>query len=106
MLHNVKEKASQYGAGSSNWLNLYLNYLGEFYEVAISGENAISILKELDQNYIPNKLIVGSKKDSNLPLLENKYTKDQTTIYVCIDGACKLPVTETSKALKQLKINL
>ena len=106
MLHNVKEKAIRYGAGSSNWLDLYLNYLGEFYEVAISGGNALSILKELDQEYIPNKLIVGSTKDSNLPLLENKYSDSQTTIYVCIDGACKLPVTETKKALQQLKINL
>ena len=106
MLHNVKEKAIRYGAGSSNWLNLYLNYLGEFYEVAISGKDALTILTEIDQEYIPNKLIVGSTKDSNLPLLENKYNEDQTTIYVCIDGACKLPVTETSKALKQLKINL
>jgi uncharacterized protein YyaL (SSP411 family) len=105
MLHNVKEKANQYAAGASNWLLLYLNYLGEFYEVAISGKDANTRLMELNKEYIPNKLIVGSTKDSKLPLLEYKFSKNQTTIYVCIDGACKLPVTETQQALQQLKIN-
>ncbi len=103
MLQNTKDKAVRYPGGSSNWLNLYLNYLGEFYEVAISGKEAQQKLKELNAEFIPNKLIVGSTKDSNLPLLENKYTEQQTTIYVCIDGACKMPVTETKKALSQIK---
>ena len=106
MLHNVKEKVFQYGGNSSNWLSLYLNYIGDFYEVAISGKDAELKLKELNQHYIPNKLIVGSTKDSNLPLLEYKYSDNQTTIYVCIDGACQLPVTETKKAVQQIKTTL
>ena len=59
-------------------------------------------LKELNGVYIPNKLVVGSISESNLPLLEFKYNENETTIYVCIDGACKLPVKETKKALDQL----
>ena len=106
MLQNVINRASRYPGGSSNWLNLYLNYLGEFYEIAVSGKGSLEKLKELNAEFIPNKLIVGSTKDSNLPLLENKFTEHQTTIYVCIDGACKMPVTETEKALNQIKINL
>jgi hypothetical protein len=106
MLHNVTEKAFQYGGVSSNWLTLYLNYIGDFYEVAISGKDAIDILKEFNEKYIPNKLIVGSTKDSNLPLLEYKFSENQTTIYVCIDGACQLPVTETDKAFQQIKTTI
>ena len=102
MLHNVKDKALQYGAGASNWLLLYSNYLGEFYEVAIVGDNALQKLKEINTYYIPNKLLVGSTKESNLPLLESKYNADETTIYICIDGACKLPVHTTEKALTQI----
>ncbi len=102
-LHNVKNKASEYGGVASNWLSLYLNYIGDFYEVAISGKDAKTKLEELHKSYIPNKLIVGSTKDSNLPLLEYKYSEDQTTIYVCIDGTCQLPVNETAEALKQIK---
>ncbi len=106
MLHNVKEQAFQYGGNSANWLWLYLNYIGDFYEVAISGKNAKVKLEEFNQKYIPNKLIVRSIKDSNLPLLEYKYNDDQTTIYVCIDGTCQLPVNETTKAFKQIKTTL
>ena len=102
MLNNVKENVISYGSGASNWLNLYSNYLGEYYEVAIAGPDAKQKLKELNAIYIPNKLIVGSTTESNLPLLAYKYNENETTIYVCIDGACKLPVTETEKALKQL----
>lgn len=102
MLNNVKENAISYGSGASNWLNLYSNYLGEYYEVAIAGPDAKLKLKELNAIYIPNKLIVGSTSESSLPLLAYKYNESETTIYVCIDGACKLPVTETEKALKQL----
>jgi len=104
MLHNVTEKAFQYGGVASNWLSLYLNYIGDFYEVAISGKDAKVRLKEFNEKYIPNKLIVGSTKDSNLPLLEYKFSENQTTIYVCIDGACQLPVTETQQAIQQIKI--
>lgn len=106
MLLNVVDRAYEYGGSSSNWLNLYLNYLGEFYEVAIAGTDAQVKLKELNKSYIPNKLIVGSTVESQLPLLENKFNEHQTTIYVCIDGSCKLPVTETTKAVQQMKINL
>lgn len=104
MLNNVKNKTIEYGGGASNWLNLYTNYIGDFYEIAIVGENANDKLKEFNQNYIPNKLIVGSTKESKLPLLQFKYTKNETTIFVCVDGACQLPVNETKKALKQIKI--
>ncbi len=104
MLNNVKENALRYGAGASNWLNLYSNYVGEFYEIAISGKNAKEKLKEINQSYIPNKLLVGSVKDSNLPLLKLKYTDSETIIYVCIDGACQLPVNDMSRAIEQIKI--
>ena len=102
MLNNIKENAINYGGGSSNWLNLYSNYLGDYYEVAIVGANAIGKLKEINQYYIPNKLIVGSNKESDLPLLAYKYNDNETIIYICIDGACKLPVTESADALKQI----
>ncbi|MCL4139316.1 UNVERIFIED_CONTAM: hypothetical protein GTU68_062097 [Idotea baltica] len=104
MLHNVKEKVSKYAGGGSKWLELYTNFIGDFYEIAIVGEDALQKLKELNKKYIPNKLIAGSTSDSDMPLLEYKYSKNETTIYVCIDGTCQLPVKEIENALKQIKI--
>ena len=73
MLHNVKDKSLQYGAGASNWLILFSNYLSDFYEVAIVGEDAVRKQKELNQHYIPNILMVGSSGASELPLLKHKF---------------------------------
>ncbi len=102
MLNNVKENALEQGGGYSNWLSLYSNYLGEFYEIAIVGKDAVEKLQGINQYYIPNKLLVGSTKESDLPLLQYKYTEGSTTYFVCVDGACKLPVSETKEALDQI----
>lgn len=104
MLQNVKERTQQYGSGYSNWLQLGSNFVGDYYEIAIAGKDALSRLKEINQHYIPNKLIAGSTKKSNIPLLENRYNEKETLIYVCVNSACNLPEKEAKKALGQLKI--
>jgi uncharacterized protein YyaL (SSP411 family) len=105
MLNNVKDSSLQYGSGYSNWLQLMSNFVGDYYEIAISGDEAIDKLKEINQQYIPNKLLAGSASKSNIPLMEGRFNENETLIYVCVDGACKLPVRSTEDALNQLKIN-
>ena len=104
MLNNMNQNLLDYGAGAAKWLSLYANYLGDFYEVAVVGTEAMQHIKEINRKFIPNKLIVGSSKKSSLPLLQYKFNEEETTIYVCIDGACKLPVNSTEKALEQIEI--
>ncbi|MBG7631683.1 MAG: hypothetical protein IZT56_14800 [Bacteroidetes bacterium] len=104
MLHNVKEKTLQYGSGYSNWLHLMCDFSGNYYEIAISGKNAKEKLLEINQYYIPNKLIAGSTSESTIPLMEGRFSEDETYIYICVDGACKLPETDAIKGIEQLKI--
>ena len=103
MLNNVRESIPNYPAGYSNWLQLMSDLSSNYYEVAISGPDAISKLKEINQTYIPNKLIAGSTKESQLPLMQDRFNNDETFIYICVDGACQLPVTKVEKALGQMK---
>jgi uncharacterized protein YyaL (SSP411 family) len=103
MLNNMKASSIRYGAGASNWLNLYLNYLDEYYEIAISGSDALYKVKELNAHYLPNKLVAGSTKKSDLPLLQNRFNKDETNLYLCVEGSCKLPVKKVEDLLKQVK---
>ncbi|WP_299110721.1 thioredoxin domain-containing protein [uncultured Winogradskyella sp.] len=102
MLSNVNEDIKEIPSGYTNWLELYLNYSNPYYEVAISGLEAHSKLKEFDKSYIPNVLISGSDKNTHLPLLKNKFIEDETYIYVCVNGTCKLPVTTTKEAIEQI----
>lgn len=104
MLNNVKDKAMNYGAGASNWFILYSNYLGKFYEVAVVGKDAKEKLVEINQQYIPNKLIAGSLKKSNLPLLERRFIEGETNIFICVNQSCKMPTNNSEKAKKLMKI--
>ncbi|MDX1772678.1 thioredoxin domain-containing protein [Oceanihabitans sediminis] len=103
MLNNVKPEMQEYASGFSNWLDLMLNFTMPFYEVAIAGEDTSQKVKELNQTYLPNKLIAGSETKSKLPLLQNRFIKDKTMIYVCLNKACKLPVSKTEDAIQLLK---
>jgi hypothetical protein len=37
--------------------------------------------------------------------MEGRFNDDITFIYICVDGACKLPEEEVSKAIEQLKVH-
>ncbi len=103
MLNNVQSELVGYGSGYSNWGMLQLHFIAPFYEIAIVGKDVNEKRNEFNNYYLPNKIFVGSKKESQLPLLENKYVLDKTMIYVCENKSCQLPVTETKKAIEQIK---
>lgn len=103
MLNNVKPEMMEYPSGYSNWFDLMLNYALPYYEVAIVGKDAKQKITELNKAYLPNKLIAASTTENNMPLLENRYNPDNTYIYVCVNKACKLPVTQVNDAIKFLK---
>lgn len=102
MLNNVSARMESYPSGYSNWAMLYLNEVHPFYEVAIVGEDCLTKKAELRNQYVPNKLLLGSKNEDQLPLLEGKYVEGETYFYVCVNKACQLPVTEPKDALKQM----
>ena len=72
-------------------------------EVVIMGKDAKQLNLDLQQNYLPNCLIMGETKEENLPLMQNKMTRDKTLIYICINKTCKLPVVDVRSALGQLQ---
>ena len=67
------------------------------------GKNALPLVNALNQDYIPNALIVGSTANNNLPLFEGRYVDENTFIYVCQNSTCKLPVTTVEEAIVQLE---
>lgn len=103
MAKNVAPKIMSYGAGYANWLQLICDLTSNYYEIAIAGPNAKELLKEVQGHYIPNKLIAGSQGKSTIPLMHGRFHENDSYIYVCVDGACKLPEKEVKKALDQIK---
>lgn len=101
MLNNVKEDLLKNPSGYYNWLNVYLNYTQPFFEVVFVGEKAKERQIEFSYNYVPNIIIAGSSKENNdLMLTKNKFVDNETLIYVCNLGACKLPQTKVTPSLR------
>jgi len=102
MLNNVEAGIPNYGSGFSNWLQLLLHHTHPFFEIAIIGDDALAKRQDMGQHFIANRMFIGSKTDSQLPLLEYKHVAGETMIYVCINKVCKLPVSEVEKAVNQM----
>jgi len=100
LLRNIMPHIARYGSSYSNWCMLLLDEVFGTYEVAITGENYEAMRIEIENKYIPNKIILGGKKGS-LPLLQEKFTSE-TQIFICKDKTCSLPVYNSIDAVKQI----
>ena len=81
---------------------VYLDFVRPPYEVAIVGVNASNKRDEMVQHYIPNAILLGGEDEGSLELLKDKLQDGETMIYVCRNKVCKLPVTESLKAISML----
>ena len=105
MLKNVSTEIMQYPNGFSNWLDLLLNFKNGFYEVVIIGEDVDEKVKNINKNYLPNKIIAGSREENNGPLFQNRFVPNETLIYVCKNNTCKLPIKDPKIAIESLNKN-
>ncbi|UKN00420.1 thioredoxin domain-containing protein [Paracrocinitomix mangrovi] len=101
MMANVYNQIQTYGAGYSNWGILLSKMTNSYYEIAITGNNWKNKMQEFQTHYIPNATFMGGEK-GKLPLLDGKFL-DETTIFVCVNKSCQMPVSTVSEALKQIK---
>jgi uncharacterized protein YyaL (SSP411 family) len=102
-LNNVQNDMAGYPGGYSNWALLLMDHVYPWYEIAITGPQALERRKEFAAHYIPGRVFVGSVNKSGLPLLEDKFMGDATTIFVCENKVCQLPVSTVQQALEQLR---
>ncbi|MCB0795896.1 MAG: thioredoxin domain-containing protein [Flavobacteriales bacterium] len=102
MLQNVKEQMAEYPSGYSNWAQLMTAHLFPFYEIAITGPECLTVRKEMGHHFIPGRVFLGGATESALPLLEGKLL-DGTTIFVCENKVCQVPVTTVAEAIKQMR---
>ena len=92
-----------YASAFSNWLYLWLNTLGTQKELAICGENAVENLKKINSIYIPNVVIAGATKESNLPFLADRFDKAKDFLYLCTNRTCQIPETKIENIINQIK---
>lgn len=105
MLARMKELVIKEPSHLSNWACLFFLKLTPTAEVTIVGPKAPEMRAELSSFYLPNTLLTGSiNEGSKVPLLQDRTSiNKKTTVYVCYNKACQLPVHTAAEALEQLQ---
>ncbi|MGN7514498.1 MAG: thioredoxin domain-containing protein [Allomuricauda sp.] len=96
--NGINENIGFYGT----WASLMLHKAYPYLEIVVVGENAASVISEIDNYPFSNTLLVGSSTESDLSIFDGRYVEGETFIYVCENKTCKLPVTTIPDFLKQM----
>jgi uncharacterized protein len=104
MINLVSGNMTDYPSGYSNWSQLMLNLTGNHFEVAIAGENAISLLNKLQKNYLPHVIFCAGTTENRLPLLKSRHVSGKTLIYICQNNSCQLPVETVDEAIELVRL--
>lgn len=102
-LNNVEPQMERYPAGYCNWAQAVLAQVYPWYEVAITGPKALDLRREFGNWYLPNGMFLGTVGTSRLPLLAEKTLADATTIFVCENKVCRLPVRTVPDAISLME---
>ncbi len=87
----------------ANWACLYTYLLEESLTIIIIGKDYQQYALNINAYFIPNKIIMASATANDLPLLKGKQAIDgKTTVYVCRNRTCLLPVHTVEEAIDQV----
>jgi uncharacterized protein len=87
----------------ASWYKCGLFFDNQQPEIIICGKQAIQFNHNIQEQYLPDAVICGCVSESNLPILNNRRSNSQTTIFVCHNHMCLQPVFEVKDALQLLK---
>lgn len=90
MLQNIMPSV-EYPSAFSNWMDLALNYSEENKELAVCGNLALEYCSKINSSYLPNVVLAGAEKISNLPFLKDRFVADQNLFYLCQNKTCSAP---------------
>jgi uncharacterized protein YyaL (SSP411 family) len=105
MLGQVQALVAKEPQHLANWASLYAALLRPGAEVAIVGPEAEEFRRKLSQQFLPNDVLAGALIASDLPLLQGRGDAVKSTIYVCRNRTCQLPVHSVDEALEQLALS-
>src|SRR5690606_17987363 len=98
VLTNVFPQIKKYPSAFSNWLIQLIEEVKGTYEIVLTGPSFQHYRAQLDQHYIPNKIVLGGQEET-LPLLKGRVGLNNK-VYVCKNKTCSLPVNTISDLLK------
>ena len=102
----IAENVLRYPTSFGIWASLLLKYSFGINELAIIGNNFVSLRNQLLQEYIPGKILqAAAKENKKLQILNGKPAENETLIYLCKQYSCKTPVSSIEKLMYQMEPN-
>lgn len=93
MFRQLSQLISQYPSSFGNWAILWSELYYGTYEVAVVGSGYSKLMKEINTEYIPNKVIMAAETgEKDFPLLAGKVSGHNTSVYLCSNYTCFSPV--------------
>lgn len=92
-----------YPSAFSNWLQAFLNFSDSNKELAVCGENALENILLLQKEYLPNVVLAGTHKPSELPFLQARFEKGKDLFYLCQNKTCEQPLEDIISILNAIK---
>ncbi|MCB0428830.1 MAG: thioredoxin domain-containing protein [Flavobacteriales bacterium] len=104
MLESVKPMVLKHPIYHSNWAILMAWLAAGTSEVVATGPEAVARIRAMMRTYHPDVLYAGATSESNLPIFQNRFVKQETWMYVCRNRVCGLPVRTVEEAENELGI--
>lgn len=102
LLFGMEEVLIDYGAGYSNWAEMWIQKAIGSPELVVSGPKAKEVMGEI-KGFYPLLIKAASAQSESLQLLQGRYDEKRTRIFVCRHHACQTPVESVDDAISQLK---
>lgn len=97
MLPRMIPQMEAYGQAYATWAILLAHEIHGINEVIFSGPHAAAMRSEIDQHYLPNKVVLGGV-ESSLPILKERVSGEQH-VFLCRNRTCSLPVKSVDEVL-------
>lgn len=78
----------------ANWCSAFIEQRCNQGELVIVGKNSIKFNTSLQNKFYLNLIIAGSPESSELKLMDDKQSGDETQFYLCENGHCHLPTDD------------
>ena len=101
MIQNIIP-AIEYPSAYSNWIDLALNYSDENKELAVCGDLALEYCPQINKLYLPNIVLAGTEKISNIPFLKDRFNDTETLFYLCQNKTCLKPATDFQQIINDM----
>ncbi len=92
LLLRMRGAASRYPLSFAYWATALQRYTKGYRQLIIAGPEAFELRRLCAQKYLPEHYIFAAEEKSSLEILQDKFWKGETRLYVCNNFSCQPPV--------------